>query len=279
MSDSTSEILLWPEGAPLAKGAERDDCPSITPYLVQANKPVAAVVICPGGGYWLKAPHEGEPIARWLNSIGISAFVLHYRTADADYHYPCPLLDAQRAIRTVRCRAEEWNVDPDRIGILGFSAGGHLAGSIATLANVSFAEGHPLDAIDSLDAKPNALVLGYPVITMGDGSHSGSFDNLLKGQTDPAIRVRFSLERNVDASTPQAFLWHTADDEGVPVTNSLLFAEALTKYGVPYDLHVFRKGAHGLGLAEDDAHVGKWTVVCAQWLQAIGFASIPVTAP
>ncbi|MFD2614964.1 alpha/beta hydrolase [Paenibacillus gansuensis] len=265
-------VVLWPEGAPLAKGDQPADQPSMTAYLVESDAPAAAVVVCPGGGYWLKAYHEGEPVAQWLNSIGISAFVLHYRTAEDGYHHPCPLMDVQRAMRLVRSKAQDWNVDPHRVGVLGFSAGGHLAASAGTLPDIRYTGRPAADDTDRLDARPDLMVLCYPVISFGPHGHHGSRDNLLAGHTDAAeLAELFSLENRVNGHTPPAFLWHTADDEGVPVQNSLMFAEALSRHNVPFDLHVYRHGRHGLGLAEEDAHVGTWTAVCAEWLKANGF--------
>ncbi|WP_274362346.1 alpha/beta hydrolase [Paenibacillus thermotolerans] len=263
--------LLWPEGAPNAMGTEAEDQPAIEAYLVSSSEGAApCVLVCPGGGYWVRAEHEGRPIAQWLNSLGISAFVLRYRVKP--YGYPNAILDAQRAIRTIRARANEWNIDPDRVGVLGFSAGGHLAACSAVLPAVQAGDGG--DAIDAHGSKPNLAVLCYPVITFQEPYlHEGSMIAQLGEQPDEALRDLLSCELQVDKDTPPAFLWHTADDSGVPVENSMMFAAALSRSGIPFELHIFEKGRHGLGLAEDDASVGQWTALCARWLQSNGWTS------
>jgi acetyl esterase/lipase len=261
-------LLLWPGGAPLAAGTTDEDRPAITPYLAEGYRR-AAVIVVPGGGYGMRADHEGEPIARWLNTLGISAFVLRYRVAP--YRYPCALLDAQRAIRTVRHKAAEFGVDPGRVGILGFSAGGHLVSTVGT----SFDAGDPQsgDPIERMSSRPDLLVLCYPVITMqGEFAHAGSVANLLGPDPDEALVRRLSSDTQVTERTPPAFLWHTSDDGAVPVENSLMFAAALRRHGVPFDLHVYAHGRHGLGLAEEDRHVSGWTEACASWLRLNGFA-------
>ncbi|GIQ64181.1 acetylesterase [Paenibacillus cisolokensis] len=269
--------LLWPDGAPLAEGNGDEDRPAIMPFLAESGaasgSPRGAIVVCPGGGYAVRAAHEGEPIARWLNGLGISAFVLRYRVAP--YRYPAALLDVQRAIRTVRSRAAEWGVDPQRIGVLGFSAGGHLA----AMAGTRFDDGDPgaADPADRASCRPDAMILCYPVITMrGPYRHEGSLRNLLGPEPDPDMAASLSGEAQVSAKTPPAFLWHTADDP-VAVENSLMMAAALSRHGVPFDLHVYQQGRHGLGLAEHDEHVGTWTGLCAIWLKRNGWpASSPV---
>ncbi|WP_442050196.1 alpha/beta hydrolase [Paenibacillus sp. 2TAB19] len=267
--EEKEEQWLWPYGAPYAKGDTKEDRPAITPYLVPGeNRP--AVVICPGGGYGMRAYHEGEPIAQWLNTLGISAFVLRYRVAP--YQYPCALLDAQRAIRSVRYDAKRFGVDPNRIGLLGFSAGGHLTANAGT----DYDQGNPKaeDPIERQSSRPDLLVLCYPVITMTDPyTHAGSRSNLLgeAASSDHGMKERHSAELNVTADTPPTFLWHTSDDAGVPVENSLLMAGALRKHGVLFDLHVYAKGKHGLGLAEDELHTRGWTDACASWLAYNGF--------
>ncbi len=260
-------VMLWPDGAPGALGQSREDQPRLTPYLVASPRPAAAMVICPGGGYALRAPHEGEPVARWLNGLGVSAFVLDYRVAP--YRHPYPLLDAQRAIRLVRHRAREWGVDPGRVGILGFSAGGHLASTVGT----HYDAGDPdaPDPVDRQSCRPDLLVLCYPVISFGPHRHSGSMKNLIGDDPPAELRELLSNELHVTADTPPTFLWHTADDAGVPVANSLLFAEALSRHGVPFALHIFPSGRHGLGLATEHPEVSAWTSLCACWLARHGF--------
>lgn len=261
-------LLLWPEGAPGALGGSDEDCPAITPYLVEGRSN-AAVLICPGGGYWLRAGHEGGPVAEWLNTLGISAFVLRYRVAP--YQYPSALQDAQRALRTIRLRADEYGIDPGRLGILGFSAGGHLASTASGL----FDRGNPEagDALDRQSCRPDFTILCYPVVSMMDGlTHEGSKANLLGGQPAEDLVRQLSGELQVTSDTPPAFLWHTADDASVPVENSLLLAAALRRQGIPFDLHIYAHGRHGLGLAGEEPHTSGWTGACASWLQMNGYS-------
>ncbi len=224
MSES---MLLWPQGAPHATGNGPEDRPRLTPYLPEGKGPFPAIVVCPGGGYGFRAAHEGEPIAHWLCTLGIAGFVLDYRVAP--YRHPVPLGDAQRAIRLVRAQAAVLNVDPARIGILGFSAGGHLAASAATI----FDAGNPSadDPIDRQNCRPDALVACYAVLTFGEFRHDGSMQTLL-GEAHGAealarkrqLQEYLSLEKRVTPRTPPAFLWHTAEDDCVLVENALLFA-------------------------------------------------------
>ncbi|MCC3373926.1 alpha/beta hydrolase [Cohnella sp. REN36] len=262
------EWLLWEAGAPHAAGGTDEDRPALTPYLLDGEGR-AAVIVAPGGGYGMRAEHEGAPIARWLNGLGISAFVLRYRVAP--YRHPSPLLDIQRAIRTVRGRAGEWGIDPKRIGILGFSAGGHLVTTAATHYDAGRADAE--DPIERVSCRPDLLIACYPVVTLQDPhTHAGSRSNLLGDEPDAALVELLSNETQVTADTPPTFLWHTSDDGGVPVENSLLFAAALSKHRVPFDLHVYAHGRHGLGLAEADEHVNGWPDTCASWLRTVGFA-------
>ncbi|UQZ85922.1 Acetylxylan esterase precursor [Paenibacillus konkukensis] len=261
-------LLLWPDGTPNALGNEPEDLPTLVPYLAEGNGgPNAAVIVCPGGGYARRAQHEGEPVALWLNSLGISAFVVHYRVAP--YRHPNPLMDAQRAIRTVRSRASEWKVDPGRVGILGFSAGGHVASSAGTHYDAGRPDAE--DPVERFSSRPDLLVLCYPVISFGAHAHQGSRSNLLGEHPDGALVELMSSELQVTEDTPPTFLWHTADDASVPVENSLLFASALSRNKVPFELHVFESGRHGLGLAGEQPGVRAWTEVCASWLQQRGF--------
>jgi acetyl esterase/lipase len=262
--------LLWPDGAPGAVGDEAPDEPKITVYLAPAeSRTGAAVIVCPGGGYrLLAADHEGRQVAQWLNSLGVSAFVLQYRLGPR-YHHPAPLQDAQRAIRMVRSRATTWGVDPARVGILGFSAGGHLASTAAT----HFDEGRPdaTDPIERASARPDFAVLCYPVVSLeAPVAHAGSRVHLLGETAEAALVELLSNERQVTPRTPPTFLWHTADDSAVPVENSLLFFQALRKAGVPAELHVFPHGRHGLGLAPGDAAVSQWPGLCARWMDGLG---------
>ncbi|MEV4604281.1 alpha/beta hydrolase [Amycolatopsis sp. NPDC049253] len=239
---------------------------SLTPYPAGAP----AIVVLPGGAYGKVADHEGTPVARWLNSLGVSAFVLRYRVAP--HRYPAPLLDAARAVRHVRHHAASWPVDPARVGVLGFSAGGHLAGLLATETGPMLA-GDVRDAVDEQDPRPDLAVLCYPVTTfISDRAHQGSIDNLLGPAADESLRRKLSLHLRASPATPPTFLWHTADDELVPVANSLLLADALTAHSVPTELHVYPRGEHGLGLAETDPIVGGWTDACAAFLRGQGWS-------
>jgi len=226
------------------------------------------MVVCPGGGYQHLADHEGAPIAEWLNSIGITAFVLKYRIAPR-YHHPAPFLDAARAIRTVRARASEWGIDPGKIGILGFSAGGH----VASTAGTHFDQGNPQsnDTTERVSSRPDLMVLIYPVITMGAKAHAGSRRNLIGASPEPALVTLLSNEEQVNRDTPPAFLVHTVDDATVPVENSMMFAAALKKAGVPYEMHLYQHGPHGFGLGTKLPAVSSWPDRCADWLRLNGF--------
>ena len=249
-------LPLWPD---TTTGAQ------LTPYLIDA--PRGAIIVCPGGGYRWLAPHEGEPVARWLNGLGIAAFVLEYRVAP--HRHPVPLGDGQRAVQLVRHRAAEWGLDPAQIGMLGFSAGGHLTASVGTFPDA--ADPASADPVAHQSSRPNFLIPCYAVISFGDQRHLGSTDNLLGPDATAEQRAAISLELRVDATTPPTFLWHTADDQSVPVEHSLLFASALARHGVPFALHIYPHGRHGLGLAEDDPIVGTWRTLCAAWLADRGY--------
>ncbi|MBC8078943.1 MAG: alpha/beta hydrolase [Gorillibacterium sp.] len=260
-------MKLWLDEAPFAQGASPEDVPQITPYIVQNDSPTAAMIVLPGGGYGMRAFHEGEPVAQWLNSLGISAFVVDYRVAP--YQHPAPLLDAQRAIRYVRYHAHEWKIDPDRIGILGFSAGGHLASTAGTHFDAGARDAD--DPVERVSCRPDAMVLCYPVISLGEHRHHGSMVNLIGENPSGELRDYLSSELQVTEQTPPTFLWHTADDGAVPVENSFLFAAALRQHGVPFDLHVYESGQHGLGLAEDQPESHTWPKLCELWLRRRGF--------
>ena len=264
-------IVLWPGGAPGALGNDPVDIPTLTPYLPPKDKMTgAAIIICPGGGYGHLADHEGRPVAEWLNTLGVTAFVLKYRLGPR-YHHPAPMQDAARAIRIVRARAPEWGLDPQRIGILGFSAGGHLASTAGT----HFDSGKPdaSDVIERVSSKPNLMILIYPVITMRDMTHAGSKKNLLGDQPSPELVALLSNEEQVTKETPPTFLVHTMNDSAVPVENSLLFVSALRKAGVPFEFHLYERGPHGFGLGGKDPILATWPDRCADWLKIHGFAA------
>ncbi|NOZ22966.1 MAG: alpha/beta hydrolase [Planctomycetes bacterium] len=255
-------IWLWPEG-------QDDFRPWLDPYPVGSHGPRGAVLICPGGGYAGRARHEGIAVAERLNEAGLNAFVVHYRVAP--HRHPAPLRDASRAIRMIRDRAEEWKVGPDRIAILGFSAGGHLAGSLGVHhgdPDASPAE----DDLRHISNRPDALILCYAVLNaVSEFAHRGSMGNLLGPDAPEEMLRKMSLELHVTENTPPTFLWHTAEDPGVKVENSLLFAEALSRHGVPFELHVYPEGRHGLGLAPEDPHVATWMDLCCEWLKGMGW--------
>ncbi len=266
--------LLWPGGAPGAKGETDGDKPTLTIYLPAPEKATgAAVVICPGGGYGaLALDHEGHQVARWLNSFGVAGFIVKYRhrNSGAGYGHPAPLQDAQRAIRTVRSRASRWGVDPNRIGILGFSAGGHLASSAATHFNESFCEAR--DEIDRASCRPDFAVLVYPVIAFGEPfTHTGSQRNLLGPDPDKSLVEKMSNEKRVTPQTPPTFLLHTWEDKGVPAENSISFYLALRRAGVPAEMHIFLKGPHGFGLGHNRGAVSAWPKLCEKWMEESGF--------
>lgn len=284
-ADEPPTFTLWPEGAPGARGdsAGEDkfhsgDTPTITVYLAEKSKATgASVVICPGGGYgFLAVEHEGEEVARWLNELGVAGIVVKYRLGPK-YRHPAMLHDAQRAIRTVRARAGEWGLDPKRVAVLGFSAGGHLASTVAT----HFDAGDPdaADPIDRQSSRPDLAILVYPVIALSTPyGHTGSLRNLLGDDPSPEAIESLSNETQVTKDTPPTFLAHTNEDTGVPAENSLLFALACRKAGVPVELHLFEKGVHGLGLGsgwgeriKPEPSFQAWPGLCATWLKHHGF--------
>jgi acetyl esterase/lipase len=266
-------IPLWPNGAPGAKGQTPGDIPTLTPYLVDAlpAKPPqpgrTAVVVCPGGGYAGLAPHEGEGYALWLNQHGIDAFVLNYRLGSNGYRHPAMLQDAARAVRTVRAHAGEWQIDPRRVGIMGSSAGGHLASTLLTHSDPGIPSSS--DPIERQSSRPDFGILCYAVITMGRFTHQGSKDNLLGRNPSPELVNLLSNEKQVTEGTPPCFIWHTGEDRTVPVENSLAFAAALRACHVPFDLHIYEKGGHGMGLGKsttDPARLHPWTDDLLYWL-------------
>ena len=268
--DRPVPIRLWANQAPGARGDAPEDIPSISLYPAPAsNATGAAIVVCPGGGYRVLADHEGHAVALWLNDLGITAAVLKYRLSPK-YSHPSMMNDATRAIRTLRARALEWKIDPNRIGIMGFSAGGHLASTIAT----HFDEGNSSseDPVERAGSRPNLAILCYAVITFTEPHlHRGSRDNLLGKSPEAALVNLLSNEKQVTPKTPPVFLFHTADDAGVPVENSLMFAEACRRNKVPVELHVYETGRHGVGLAQDNPALKTWPDLLATWLRRRGF--------
>jgi acetyl esterase/lipase len=269
LAQSPKAILLWPDGAPGAKGDANIDKPDLTLYIASQNKVPTGVIVCPGGGYaHLAMSYEGTDIAKWLNTMGISGFVLKYRLGPK-YHHPAELDDVQRAIRYVRAHAAEFGIDPHRIGIWGFSAGGHLASSAGT----HFDSGTPnsLDPIDRESSRPDFMILSYPVITFEEPyAHRGSRDALLGPNPDPALIELLSNEEHVTKDTPPTFLFHTSDDPVVPVQNSINFYLALRRAGVPAEIHIYEHGRHGVGLAQDMPELSTWPTLLANWLKLRG---------
>jgi acetyl esterase/lipase len=275
LTAETQTILLWENGAPGAQGQSDDDKPSITVYRpFGPNRSGTSVIVAPGGGYgFLAANHEGRQVANWFNAMGITAFVLKYRLGPR-YHHPIELGDAQRAIRLVRSRAKEFEISPDRIGIMGFSAGGHLASTAAT----HFESGNPgaADAIDHASSRPDFVILGYPVISfVAPYAHGGSAKNLLGDNPDPNLLQELSNELHVTPQTPPTFLFTTSEDTVVPPENSLSFYLALHKAGVPAELHVFERGPHGVGLDLGDPALAEWPTLLANWLRERGLLTKP----
>jgi acetyl esterase/lipase len=266
---------LWPKDPPGPVSSDPADRPTLTVFLPPADKANGtAVVICPGGGYGaLAVGHEGRDIAKWLNDRGVAAFMLQYRIAKRDKLpppiHPGPLLDAQRAIRTVRARAAEFHIDPNRVGIWGFSAGGHLASTAAT----HFDAGKPdaEDTVERVGSRPDFAILAYPVITMTQPfMHRGSRDNLLGKNPDPKLAESLSNDTQVTKDTPPVFLFHTKEDKAVPLENGVAFAEACKKAGVPVELVVYEKGPHGVGLAPKDPVLSHWPEKLEAWLKGRG---------
>lgn len=269
---SQTPLLLWPDGAPGALGTEDKDKPTLTPYLPEPDQASgAAIVICPGGGYGGLASHEGADYALFLREQGIAGFVLKYRLGSHGYRHPRMLEDAQRALRLIRARAAEWKVDAGRIGIMGSSAGGHLASTAVT----HFDKGQPdsADPIERQSSRPDLGILCYPVITMGALTHGGSRKNLLGDNPDAALIEFLSSEKQVQKDTPPCFVWHTAEDKAVKVENSLEFAAALQRAGVPFDLHIYQQGRHGIGLADKPpfANAHPWARDLVFWLKTQKF--------
>lgn len=275
-------IALWPGRAPGALGDGEEDRPTLTVYRPFGRPYVAAggatagtaVIVAPGGGYAvLAANHEGRQVAAYLNALGVTAFVLRYRLGPR-YHHPVELGDMQRAVRLVRARAAEFGVLADRVGVMGFSAGGHLAATAGTHFDAGDARAG--DPVERAGSRPDFLVLGYPVISFtAPYAHRGSAENLLGPNAPPALLAELSAEQHVTAATPPTFLFHTDADDGVPAENSVAFYLALRRARVPAELHVFGPGPHGVGLALGDPVLGAWPGLLTAWLRGRGLLERP----
>lgn len=275
-ADEPEKVRLWPQGAPAAMGDEDKDQPFLLCWPAPKETATgAAFVVCPGGGYGgLAADHEGTQVAKWLNGLGVSAYVLHYRLGTNGYHYPVQLMDVQRAVRWVRSKAADHGRDPGRIGIIGFSAGGHLTSMAATLFDEKPA-GMTADKIDQASARPDVAVPVYPVISMSDATaHQGSRKNLL-GPDHTEEQARWvSTQLRVTENTPPIFLFQTNQDSVVPAENAVAFYLACRQKGVPAELHVYEPGPHGVGLSLGDPVLGTWPGHLRDWLRNRGFLKL-----
>ncbi|HSI65535.1 MAG TPA: alpha/beta hydrolase, partial [Candidatus Saccharimonadia bacterium] len=265
-------IVLWPDGAPGSKGTRPEDTPRVDVYLPTAPSCGAGVVVLPGGGYGgLAADHEGKQIAQYFNRLGVTAFVCFYRLGSQGYHHPIEMNDAKRAVRWARANAEKYKIDKDRLGLIGFSAGGHLASTVGTL----FDNGDPnaKDPIDKLSSRPDFLVLCYPVISMTDDfMHRGSRNNLLGDQKDNEELAReLTNYRNVSPHTPPTFIFQTDEDTAVPAENAVQFYLALRKNKVPAEMHIYQRGPHGVGLHLGDPVLATWSQHLTDWLRNNGW--------
>lgn len=270
-SDAAETVLLWPDGTPGKVGDEEVDKPWMWVYPAdKANANGTAVVVCPGGGYGGHAvDHEGTQIARWFNSIGVTAFVLKYRLGPR-YRHPAPMQDVQRAIQHVRANAEKYGVVSHRIGIMGFSAGGHLASTCAT--HFLAADPNAADPVARVSSRPDFAILAYPVITMTEPwGHGGSKRNLLGDNPDPELAKSLSNDLMVTPETPPTFIFHTAEDTAVPVENALAFYAAMRKHKVPGEMHIYQFGPHGVGFAPGDPALSTWKERLHDWLKNSGF--------
>ena len=271
-------ILLWPNGAPGAVGATPEDQPHLEVFLpdaaiVKLRHPRTGIVIAPGGSYHgLAIQKEGYDLAHWYNQLGIPAFVLSYRLGPR-YHYPAPFNDATRAIRYVRAHAAEYGIDPDRVGMMGFSAGGHLTSTVGT--HFAAGDAQASDPLDRISSRPDFLVLVYPVIDALGPASVGSFHWLLGDTPDPAVMADLANDKKVTAQTPPTFLVAASDDDAVSPFNSVNFYTALVEAGVPAELHLYEYGRHGFGMAALDPVLGQWTDALDHWLEQRGLLTAP----
>ena len=270
-SPKSFELPLWKDGAPGANGKDAKDIPLAKVRLPASDKPTGALIICPGGGYGnLAMGHEGQEIAEWANDMGLAAVICDYRHRGKGYGHPAPLQDAHRAIRLTRANAKEWNIDPTRVGIMGFSAGGHLVSTVLTRFDLG--DPNNADPIERSSCRPDYGILAYPVILFGQpGTHKGSEKNLLGDSPDQKVLESFQSDLNVTKETPPTFLFHTLEDKGVVPQNSVAFFAAMLRNGVSGELHIFEKGSHGKGLAKTIPGTSEWPNVCRRWLEGKQF--------
>lgn len=265
---SSATIPLWSGTVPLSKGSTNADEPSVDVYLPETNPTQTGVLVIPGGAYGYLAEPEGKPVAIWLQQHGVAAFVLHYRVAP--YHYPAEMLDGLRAVRIIRSRANEFHIASDKIGVWGFSAGGHLASYLMTqwqqqLASIP-------DKLDAIDARPDFGILAYPVISMKpEITHHGSHENLLGPGAAPELEAQLSSELNVETNSPPAFLFATTDDGVVTVQNSIAFYSAYIQKHVPIEMHLFEHGPHGVVLAQNLPGASGWPNLLITWMARHGW--------
>lgn len=262
-------LPLWSANVPLAKGTTAVDTPTIDVYLPLENPTHTGVIVIPGGGYHYLAAPEGAPVAEWLRARGLAAFVLHYRVAP--YHYPAEMLDGQRAVRLVRSRAKDFGISETKLGVLGFSAGGHLASYLMTHWKDRLPS-QTSDTVDELNGRPDFGILAYPVISMKIGiTHRGSHESLLGDSPATDLEDELSNELHVTDDCPPAFLFATSDDPVVPVENSVLFYQAYIQRHLPVEIHLFEHGPHGVVLAENLPGASTWPSLLAAWMVRHGW--------
>lgn len=266
------KIDLW-ENYTYESVDPKDFRPTLVTYILDGNKKRPAVLIFPGGGYAYTSPREAEPIAMQFNAAGFHAFILYYSVTPNKH--PQPILDASRAMCIIRENSDKWNINGDQIAVCGFSAGGHLAASLGVYWDKQYLQ---VPGINTNLTYPNALILSYPVITSGEYAHRGSFNNLLGPNAESELLYEMSLENHVNTKTPPTFLWHTFSDKSVPLENTLLFAGALRKRDIPFEMHIFPEGPHGLSLANGETatetmgiypHIANWIKLCIEWLEKL----------
>ena len=262
-----TKINLWQENTPYAQGNTAEDIPFIEVYPADKDKATgAAMIICPGGGYsFLSLEREGDEPAKWFNALGVTAFVLNYRLGPT-YHHPVQLSDVQRTIRLVRTNSAEWNVNPDKIGVMGYSAGGHLAATAAVYFDAGDKDN--ADPVERASSRPNFAVLAYPVITLKDPyTHAGSRLYLLGENPSEELVNLLSTEDHVSSDTPPVFIFHTDEDTAVPPENSALFYLALKKHGVPAEMHIYMKGPHGTAMGKGYSDLCSWPDRLVDWMR------------